>query len=127
MGIVWWSAGLLGIWLSRDKNGQPKRNLVPALVIFLTGYGMSAHAQELALSTMVHQVFGYTLMAAGLARVIEIAIVLRDKPALGEESSFQHLPPYLLFASGFTFMCASEERMNPWVKTLDRLIAEHRK
>lgn len=113
MGIVWWCAGLLGIWLSRDKKGNPKRNLVPGLVIFLTGYGMSAHAQDLPLSTMVHQVFGYTLMAAGLARIIEIAIILRDKPELGEESSFQHLPPYLLFASGLIFMCANEERMNP--------------
>lgn len=97
MGIVWWCAGLLGLWLSRDKNGQPKRNLVPGIVIFLTGYAMSAHPQHLMLSTMVHQVFGYTLMAAGLTRIIEIAIVLKDKPALGEESSFQHLPPYVCF------------------------------
>lgn len=58
-------------------------------------------------------------MAAGLARIIEIAIILRDKPALGEESSFQHLPPYLLFASGFIFMSASEERTDPFVTSID--------
>lgn len=74
---------------------------------------------------MVHQVFGYTLMAAGLARIIEITIILRDKPALGEESSFQHLPPYLLFASGFIFMSANEERMNPHVIAPDRSITEY--
>lgn len=64
---------------------------------------MSAHPQHLMLSTMVHQVFGYTLMAAGLTRIIEIAMVLKDKPALGEESSFQHLPPYV----GFNFRRSS--------------------
>lgn len=48
------------------------------------------------LSTMVHSVFGYTLMAAGLARIVEIAFVLRDKPALdGEPSSFQHMTPFV--------------------------------
>jgi len=40
MGIVWWCAGLLGLWLSRSKDGQPRRNIIPALVIFLTGYAM---------------------------------------------------------------------------------------
>lgn len=40
MGVVWWCAGLLGVWLSRGRNGEPKRNLVPGLVIFLTGYAM---------------------------------------------------------------------------------------
>ncbi|CUS10934.1 unnamed protein product [Tuber aestivum] len=112
MGVVWWCAGLLRLWLSRGGDGRPKRNLIPGIVIFLTGYAMSAHPQHLPLSTMVHSVFGYTLMAAGLARVIEIAFVLRDKPALdGEPSSFQHLTPFLLFASGFIFMCATEEQL----------------
>ncbi|KAH0609852.1 uncharacterized protein H6S33_012398 [Morchella sextelata] len=113
MGIVWACAGLLGLWLSRGN----KRNLVPGIVIFLTGWAMSAHPQHLMLSTMVHQVFGYTLMAAGLSRIIEIAFVVKDKPALGsrkdtgEINSWQHLPPYLLFASGFIFMSANEEQL----------------
>ena len=63
------------------------------------------------LSTMVHTVFGYTLMAAGLSRIIEICFLLRDAPAEGEPSSWQHLPPYLLFASGFLFMAATEEQL----------------
>ncbi|RPB05704.1 hypothetical protein L873DRAFT_1661934 [Choiromyces venosus 120613-1] len=112
MGVVWWCAGLLGLWLSRGNNRQPKRNLIPGIVIFLTGYAMSAHPQHLPLSTMVHTVFGYTLMAAGLTRVIEIAFVLRDKATLdGEPNSFQHMTPFLLFASGFIFMCATEEQL----------------
>ncbi|KAL7276822.1 hypothetical protein RUND412_000163 [Rhizina undulata] len=113
MGIVWWAAGLLGLWLSRGPGGQPKRNLVPGIVIFLTGYAMSAHPQHNPLSGMVHTVFGYTLMAAGLARIIEISFVLKDKPALegGAVSSWQHLPPFLLFASGIIFMCANEEQV----------------
>jgi hypothetical protein len=40
MGIVWWCAGLLGMWLSRGKGGVPKRNVIPGLVILLTGYAM---------------------------------------------------------------------------------------
>ena len=133
MGIVWWCAGLVGIWLSRKRDGRPKRNLIPGIVILLTGWGMSAHPQELPLSTMVHAMFGYTLMLAGLTRIIEISFVLRDRSTLSSDgsdpNSFQHLPPFvsypcpapymavnspslqLLFASGFLFMGATEEQM----------------
>lgn len=40
MGIVWWASGLLGLWLSKGKNGEPRRNIIPGLVIFLTGWAM---------------------------------------------------------------------------------------
>ncbi|KAI9766802.1 MAG: hypothetical protein M1840_006277 [Geoglossum simile] len=115
MGIVWWCAGLVGIWLSRKRDGSPKRNIIPAFVIILTGYAMSAHQQHLKLSTMVHSIFGYTLMAAGLTRIIEISFVLRDRAATSKDgydpNSFQYLTPFLLYASGFLFMGATEEQM----------------
>ncbi|KAJ5641514.1 Protein YTP1 [Penicillium lividum] len=115
MGVVWWCAGLLGMWLSRSRDGRPKRNLIPAIVIMMTGYAMSAHAQHLMISTMIHSVFGYTLMAAGLTRIIEISFVLRDQAAVSmsgvDPNSFQHLTPFLLYASGFLFMGATEEQM----------------
>ena len=100
MGIVWWSAGLLGMWMSRKRDGGPKRNLIPGIVILLTGWAMSAHPQHLPLSTMVHTVFGYTLMAAGGVRIIEIAFVLKDRSSLDENkveeiNSFQFLPPFV--------------------------------
>lgn len=96
MGIIWWCAGLLGIWLSRARGGRPKRNLVPGIVILVTGWAMSAHPQSLKLSTMVHSVFGYTLMAAGATRIVEIAFVLKDSRGLvGEPNSFQYLPPFV--------------------------------
>lgn len=100
MGIVWWCAGLLGVWLSRKRDGRPRRNLFPALVIMLTGWGMSAHPQSLELSTHVHSVFGYTLMAAGAVRVVEISIVLRDRNTLNDNdmeeiNSFQYLTPFV--------------------------------
>ncbi|GMF75834.1 unnamed protein product [Aspergillus oryzae] len=99
MGIVWWCAGLLGMWLSRNRNGRPKRNLIPAIVILLTGYAMSAHPQFLEISTMIHTIFGYTLMAAGLTRIIEISFVLKDRSTLSldgsEPNSFQYLPPFV--------------------------------
>ncbi|KKZ67006.1 hypothetical protein EMCG_07306 [[Emmonsia] crescens] len=115
MGIVWWCAGLVGIWLSRKRNGQPKRNLIPGIVILLTGYAMSSHPQHLMFSTMVHAFFGYTLMGAGAARIIEIAFVLRDRSTLSPDgtdpNSFQYVTPFLLYASGFLFMGATEEQM----------------
>ena len=121
MGVIWWAAGLVGIWLSRDRSGRPKRNIIPGIVILLTGWGMSAHPQSLELSTHVHAIFGYTLMAAGLTRIIEISFILRDKvtlvPASGEGdvddeiNSWQYLPVFILYASGFLFMGATEEQM----------------
>ncbi|KAF2158213.1 hypothetical protein K461DRAFT_290459 [Myriangium duriaei CBS 260.36] len=129
MGIIWWSAGLVGMWLSRDSAGRPKRNIIPGMVILLTGWAMSGHPQHLMLSTMVHTVFGYTLMAAGLTRIIEISFVLRDRNNYSdltteqrsshghhadteeETHSFQFLPVFLLYASGFMFMGATEEQM----------------
>ncbi|CAI7589797.1 unnamed protein product [Penicillium pancosmium] len=115
MGIVWWCAGLLGMWLSRNRYGRPKRNLIPAIVILMTGYAMSAHPQSLMISTMIHSIFGYTLMAAGLTRIIEISFVLRDQSAVSmngtDPNSFQYLTPFLLYASGFLFLGATEEQM----------------
>ena len=100
MGVVWWCAGLLGIWLSRKRDGRPKRNLIPAIVLMMTGWAMSAHPQNLELSTHVHTVFGYTLMAAGAVRIVEIAFVLKDRASVSrrateETSSFQYLTPYV--------------------------------
>jgi hypothetical protein len=115
MGIIWWSAGLVGLWLSRTRSGQPKRNLIPAIVVFMTGWAMSAHPQNLPISTMIHTVFGYTLMAAGAARGIEISFVLKDASTTegpsSDPNSFQYLTPFLLMAGGFLFMGATEEQM----------------
>lgn len=126
MGIVWWCAGLLGVYLSlKGRDGRPRRNLIPAIVILLTGWAMGAHPQSLELSTHVHSVFGYTLMAAGAVRIVEIAFVLHDRNSLTPSSalateggahawtvsSWQHLTPFLLIASGLLFMSAQEEQM----------------
>lgn len=99
MGVIWWCAGLVGIWLSRKRDGSPKRNLIPAIVIILTGFGMSAHPQHLMISNKVHTAFGYTLMAAGFTRIVEISFVLRDKDATtpdgSDPNSFQYLTPFV--------------------------------
>lgn len=115
MGIIWWCAGLAGIWLSRDRDGNPKRNFIPAFVIFITGWAMSAHPQELMVSAMTHAMFGKTLMAVGVTRVIEIAFILKDKQSMDESgrtwNSFQYIPVFLMYAAGFLFMGATEEQM----------------
>jgi hypothetical protein len=99
MGIVWWCAGLAGIWLSRDRDGNPKRNFIPGFVIFITGWAMSAHPQELMISAATHSMFGYNLMAAGVTRIIEISFVLKDKVGLSDDgrqiNSFQHIPIFV--------------------------------
>ena len=61
---------------------------------------MSAHPQGLELSTHVHTVFGWTLMAAGAARIVEISFVLRDRNTLSEKdqediNSWQYLTPFV--------------------------------
>lgn len=99
MGIIWWCAGLLGMWLSRTRDGRPKRNVIPSIVILMTGWAMSAHPQTLMVSAMTHSIFGKTLMAAGLSRIIEICFVLKDKDTADvtgvEPKSFQHVPTFV--------------------------------
>ncbi|KAK4702745.1 hypothetical protein P7C70_g3476, partial [Phenoliferia sp. Uapishka_3] len=69
----------------------------------LAGFAMSAHAQALEFSTTIHKIFGFTLISAGLARIIET-----------NPRAFQHLPPFLLVLSGLTFLSATEEQMQ-WI------------
>ena len=99
MGIIWWCAGLAGVWMSRDRDGNPKRNFIPGFVIFITGWAMSSHPQELMVSEATHSMFGHTLMATGVTRIIEVAFVLKDKQSLDESgrswSSFQFIPVYV--------------------------------
>jgi hypothetical protein len=99
MGIIWWCAGLAGVWMSRDREGNPKRNFIPGFVIFITGWAMSSHPQELMVSEATHSMFGHTLMAAGVTRIIEVAFVLKDKQSLDESgrswNSFQFIPIYV--------------------------------
>ncbi|KAJ7132291.1 hypothetical protein C8R44DRAFT_829509 [Mycena epipterygia] len=68
LGVLWWAGGLLGIFLARNN----KRNVVPALILILTGWAMSEHEQHLMISTKVHAMFGTTVMLAGLTRIIEV-------------------------------------------------------
>lgn len=117
MGVIWWCAGLAGVWLSRKRDGSPKRNFVPGFVILVTGWAMSAHPQHLPLSTMVHTVFGYTLMAAGLARIIEVSIVLRDQHSTddGEPNSFQYIAPFVSGSSSSSSMLTATALVRIWL------------
>jgi len=107
MGIIWFCAGILGLFLS-SRKGQPQRNLIPALVIILTGWSMASHAQALEFSTNLHAIFGHTLMAAGVTRIVEIVMVLRDAWNAGDDEirSFQYLPPFVTsvtFVSNYSY------------------------
>ncbi|KAH9926980.1 uncharacterized protein B0H18DRAFT_1004819 [Fomitopsis serialis] len=131
LGVLWWTGGALGIFLSRNNQ----RSVVPSLIIILTGWAMSQHAQALMLSTKVHSVFGYTLMLAGLARIIEVCFVVPKYAPLEEGDShsehtlaeggrdegptaasagraFRHLPSFLLVCAGLLFMSATDEELD---------------
>ncbi|KAK7437376.1 hypothetical protein VKT23_018621 [Stygiomarasmius scandens] len=86
LGVLWWAGGLLGIFLSRNNQ----RNVVPSIIIILTGWGMSEHAQALMISTRVHSIFGYTLMLAGVTRIIEICFFV---PSFAPKSASDQLSP----------------------------------
>ncbi|ORY87128.1 hypothetical protein BCR37DRAFT_340424, partial [Protomyces lactucae-debilis] len=112
MGIIWFCAGIAGIFLSMGN----RRNVVPAAVILLTGWAMSRHKQRIMLSTDMHAIFGHTLMAAGVTRIVEVAVLLRDQPYQQEGDkpqvrAFQYIPCYLLVASGLLFMFSNEEQL----------------
>jgi hypothetical protein len=90
----------------------------------MTGWAMSSHAQAFAFSEKVsaflevpshayllyrmqiHSIFGWTLMAAGISRLIEICFVVPQLGTVGPQgaadgstapvtSPFQHLPPFV--------------------------------
>ena len=77
---------------------------------------MSEHAQALMLSTRVHAVFGYTLMLAGVTRLVEVCFVApsythadgvednrsdhtladgTDSASASKGRAFRHLPPFV--------------------------------
>ncbi|KAK7686340.1 hypothetical protein QCA50_010564 [Cerrena zonata] len=130
LGVLWWAGGALGIVLSRNNQ----RTVVPSVIIILTGWAMSDHAQALMISTRVHAIFGYTLMLAGVTRIIEVSFIVPkytpEVPAVQDDHSehtlndgsnsaggaqavktFRHLPPYLLVAAGLLFMSATDEEL----------------
>ncbi|THH11638.1 hypothetical protein EW146_g7974 [Bondarzewia mesenterica] len=102
--------------------------------IILTGFAMSDHQQALMISTRVHAIFGYTLMLAGLTRIVEVCFIapkflpvehvegVEDDQsehtlADGKEEvqskggAFRHLPPFLLVAAGVLFMSGTDEEL----------------
>ncbi|GAV50447.1 hypothetical protein ZYGR_0U03030 [Zygosaccharomyces rouxii] len=107
MGVLWWSGGLLGIFLSRGG----RRTFIPSLIIVFTGWAMSQHTQSLVISTKVHFLFGIVLMFGGALRIVEIAFLLKDRRTLDKIQSFQYLPPFCLVCSGVLFMGATEEQL----------------
>ncbi|KIM90202.1 hypothetical protein PILCRDRAFT_811928 [Piloderma croceum F 1598] len=137
LGILWWTGGVLGIFLSRNNQ----RNVIPAIIIILTGWAMSEHAQALMISTKVHATFGHTLMLAGVTRIVEICFVptkfatdVSDGDAHSDHTladsgsgsgygggsdsgkataarAFRHLPPFLLVSAGLLFISATDEEL----------------
>jgi hypothetical protein len=81
---------------------------------------MSAHEQHLMISSKIHGLFGYALIAAGVMRLIEICFVLSDNATPhGVVRIFQHLPPYvstnnLSESSANGFSCSSLGGASLW-------------
>jgi len=84
---------------------------------------MSAHEQHLMISSKIHGLFGYALIAAGVMRLIEICFVLNDNATPhGVVRIFQHLPPYvssneyILYHADHTASCSWRVRPTLVVK-----------
>jgi len=132
LGVLWWTGGILGIYLSRNNQ----RSVVPSVIIFLTGWAMSDHVQAIMLATKVHGMFGKTLMLAALTRIFEVCYFVPSYGTLADPveddtsedtladgspisrptrsagaKAWQHLPPFLLVASGLLFMSATDEEL----------------
>ncbi|OLL24575.1 Protein YTP1 [Neolecta irregularis DAH-3] len=99
IGIIWWAAGLLGIF-SSQRNG-PSRTFVPSLVIILTGWAMNQHAQHLEISTKVHAAFGWSLIGAGCFKILENILKESSPNENGKIESYQYLPPFARYVCGF--------------------------
>ncbi|KAI8049107.1 hypothetical protein BDF22DRAFT_604139, partial [Syncephalis plumigaleata] len=83
MGVLWWAGGAAALFSLLHRPDQ--RTPLPALVIFFTGAGMVAHHQHMAIGVTTHAWFGKALMAAAVARLIEMAL---EEGGLGKTTAF---------------------------------------
>lgn len=102
LGIFWAITGSLGIYLSRGR----RRSIIPAFIIIVTGWTLSSHEQSSPYSNLVHDVFGYTLMAAGLSKLSDVYF-----PDHHNTVSRIHLTPFLLTVSGVMFLSATDQQL----------------
>ncbi|KAG0173412.1 hypothetical protein DFQ28_001587 [Apophysomyces sp. BC1034] len=105
MGIIWWIAGMAGVFFSR--HGQ--RTVIPSVLIILTAVAFQGHAQHVPNSAQVHSYFGYLLMAGGISRIIEICFVWKE--GVFTITPWQYLPSMMLMMAGVMFMGATEEQL----------------
>lgn len=106
LGIFWAITGSLGIYLSRGR----RRSILPAFIIIITGWTLSSHEQSSPYSDLVHAVFGYTLMAAGLSKLFDVYLFDHtDVTQVG--ISRIHLTPFLLTVSGVMFLSATDQQL----------------
>lgn len=109
LGVFWALAGALGIFLSRQRQ----RSILPALILIVTGWVVGTHEQSMPYSTLVHTVFGYTLMAAGVSKLADICLLVDSGP-------WQHTTPFLLTVAGVMFLSSTDQQLRKvLVKQID--------
>ncbi|KEI40963.1 uncharacterized protein L969DRAFT_364761 [Mixia osmundae IAM 14324] len=114
LGVLWACGGAVGVWLSRSG----KRSVLPGIIIAMTGFAMSGHAQPTMLATEVHKAFGYVLMLAGLTKIIECCFDTTRATSSdptdydGTIAPFAHLTPLLLTIAGTIFLSAAEDQLD---------------
>ncbi|KAF9978900.1 hypothetical protein BGZ73_008405 [Actinomortierella ambigua] len=78
LGLLWTFGGAASLLIESRFNPLKmvigNRNPMPALMIMMTGYAMSQHAQYFQFPTTVHTFFGYSLMLSGVCRLIQLAL-----------------------------------------------------
>lgn len=98
MGIMWWCAGMVFLLQTWKKSSQQhsKRSPLGGVIFVLTGWIFTSHPQVFPMATKFHELLGETIMCLGVVRIIEIALVFKDKdPEEGSINSFQYLTIYV--------------------------------
>ncbi|KAJ1919000.1 hypothetical protein H4219_002259 [Mycoemilia scoparia] len=112
IGVLWISGGALGAYLGYKAESHG-RNIIPAVVLLITGLAMSNHEQDTVISTKVHSVFGWSLILTGVTQIIEI--LLLGAKIINHDSqvahSFQYVPPFFMALSGIHLMGATHDQV----------------
>ncbi|KAI0339545.1 hypothetical protein BDW22DRAFT_1361074 [Trametopsis cervina] len=124
-GVLWLLAGAASLFFAKDNN----RTAMPSIVIIVTAWTCTQHGQELAIYSKMHAAFGFTLLAAGGARLLEV-LLLKPKyvsPSDVHDTTYGwqanenvrrlrnlarpllYLPPFLFMCSGFLALGSTDE------------------
>ncbi|KAJ1680295.1 hypothetical protein EV182_000281 [Spiromyces aspiralis] len=112
IGVLWIAGGLLGAYIGRSAKPH-QRNIIPPLILIITGAAMGNHQQNTLMSTQIHSVFGWSLILTGISQIIEFFLLGSNiiDPKAGSPHTFQYVPPLFMALSGLYLMGGTTEQI----------------